>query len=121
MNNVLRHLQENKCYQVKCVVWCVMPTPRMNSVLQEQANYIHQFITDDENTTENEAGRIWNNVLIVCKGKVNCCCLSSRNQKLFCQLSPKLEGDVQGAVLAAKDKFVHAEPRAIRSEQLLVK
>ena len=39
-----RHLQDNRCYQVKCVVWCVMPTPRMDAVLQEQANYIHQFV-----------------------------------------------------------------------------
>ena len=65
-----RHLQDNRCYQVKCVVWCVMPTPRMDAVLQEQANYIHQFVTDDENTEENEDGKIWSNVLIVCKGKV---------------------------------------------------
>ena len=47
-----------------------MPTPRMDAVLQEQANYIHQFVTNDENTEENEDGKIWNNVLIVCKGKV---------------------------------------------------
>ena len=65
-----RHLQDNRCYQVKCVVWCVMPTPRMDAVLQDQANYIHQFVTNDENTEENEDGKIWSNVLIVCKGKV---------------------------------------------------
>ena len=58
------------------MVWCVMPTPRMDAVLQEQANYIHQFVTDDENTEENEEGKIWNNVLIVCKGKVGVIVLS---------------------------------------------
>ena len=58
------------------MVWCVMPTPRMDAVLQEQANYIHQFVTDDENTEENEEGNIWNNVLIVCKGKVGVIVLS---------------------------------------------
>ena len=47
-----------------------MPTPRMDALLQEQANYIHNFITDDEETEEDESGRIWSNVLIVCKGKV---------------------------------------------------
>ena len=48
-----------------------MPTPRMDAVLQEQANYIHRFVTDDENTEENEEGKIWSNVLIVCKGQVS--------------------------------------------------
>ena len=66
-----RHMQTNHCHQVKCVVWCVMPTPRMDAVLQEQANYIHRFVTDDENTEENEEGKIWSNVLIVCKGQVS--------------------------------------------------
>ena len=55
---------------MSCVIWCVMPTPRMDALLQEQANYIHNFITDDEETEEDESGRIWSNVLIVCKGKV---------------------------------------------------
>ena len=68
--SLLRHLQDNQCYQVKCVVWCVMPTPRMDAVLQEQARFIHNLVTDDESTEENEEGRIWSNVLIVCKGKV---------------------------------------------------
>ena len=62
-----RHMQTNHCHQVKCVVWCVMPTPRMDAVLQEQANYIHRFITDEEK----EGGKIWSNVLIVCKGQVS--------------------------------------------------
>ena len=52
------------------MVWCVMPTPRMDAVLQDQANYIHQFVTNNENKKENEDGKIWSNVLIVCKGKV---------------------------------------------------
>ena len=57
------------------VVWCVMPTPRMNAILQEQAHFIDQFITDDENTPENEGGKIWSNVVVVCKGKVCPACL----------------------------------------------
>ena len=44
-----------------------MPTPRMDALLQEQANYIHRFITDEEK----EGGKIWSNVLIVCKGQVS--------------------------------------------------
>ena len=54
---------------------------------------------EDENTREKEEGQIWNNVLIVCKGK----------------LAPELETDVQGARLAAKQHNIHAEPLAIRS------
>jgi len=96
--SLLRHLQDNQCYQVKCVVWCVMPTPRMDAVLQEQARFIHNLVTDDERTEENEEGRIWSNVLIVCKGKV----------------SSEQAGDVQGAVQAAKRAFTPAEPRTIR-------
>ena len=42
----------------------------MDAVLQEQANYIHSLVTDEENTEENGEGKIWSNVLIVCKGKV---------------------------------------------------
>ena len=85
---------------MSAVVWCVMPTPRMDAVLQEQASFIDQFITDDEDTPENEGGKIWSNVVIVCKGK----------------LSPALAGDVQGALLAAKHKYIHATPLAIRSD-----
>ena len=101
------------------MVWCVMPTPRMDAVLQDQANYIHQFVTDDENTEENEDGKIWSNVLIVCKGKVGVMSLTI-NLIFFIklsinQLSSELAGDVQGAVLAAKNKWGQAKPRTIRN------
>ena len=63
-------MQVNHCYNVKAVVWCIMPTPRMDANLQAQAKFIDMFTPDDEKTPENEAGKIWNNVFIVCKGKV---------------------------------------------------
>ena len=66
-----------------------MPTPRMDAVLQEQANYIHQFVTNDENTEENEDGKIWSNVLIVCKGKVGV--KSLRVLTIYLQLSILVE------------------------------
>ena len=68
--DLLRHMQENKEYCVKAVVWCIMPTPRMDANLQAQAKFIDMFTPDDPNTAENEEGKIWNNVVIICKGKV---------------------------------------------------
>ena len=68
--DLLRHMQDNQEYCVKAVVWCIMPTPRMDANLQAQAKFIDMFTPDDEKTTENEAGKIWNNVVIICKGKV---------------------------------------------------
>lgn len=97
---LLRHMQANHLYNVKAVVWCIMPTPRMDANLQAQAKFIDMFTPDDEKTPENEAGRIWNNVVIICKGKIN----------------PDLSGDVQGAVMASKQASVHADPLSIRYE-----
>ena len=68
--DLLRHMQENKEYCVKAVVWCIMPTPRMDANLQAQAKFIDMFTPDDPNTPQNEEGRIWKNVVIICKGKV---------------------------------------------------
>jgi len=98
--DLLRHMQANHLYCVKAVVWCIMPTPRMDANLQAQATFIDMFTPDDEKTSVNEAGKIWNNVVIVCKGKIN----------------PELSGDVQGAVMASKLNSVHAEPLSIRYE-----
>eukprot|EP00092_Neocalanus_flemingeri_P004241 GFUD01004561.1.p1 GENE.GFUD01004561.1~~GFUD01004561.1.p1 ORF type:complete len:421 (+),score=123.54 GFUD01004561.1:440-1702(+) len=98
--DLLRHMQVNHCYNVKAVVWCIMPTPRMDANLQAQAKFIDMFTPDDEKTAENEAGQIWNNVVIICKGKIN----------------PDKTADVQGAVMASKQNSVHAEPLSIRFE-----
>jgi len=98
--DLLRHMQANHLYNVKAVVWCIMPTPRMDANLQAQAKFIDMFTPDDEKTPENEAGRIWNNVVIICKGKIN----------------PELSADVQGAVMASKQNSVHADPLSIRYE-----
>ena len=62
--DLLHHMQVNHCYNVKAVVWCILPTVRMDANLQAQAKFINMF------TPENEAGKIWTNVVIVCKGKV---------------------------------------------------
>ena len=67
---LLKHLQSNKIYKVKAVMWCVMPTPRMDAILQAQAEFIDMFTMDDEKTAKIESGLIWPNVVIVCKGKV---------------------------------------------------
>ena len=68
--DLLKHLQNNKLYKVKAVVWCVMPTPRMDAILQAQAEFIDMFTMEDEKTVKIEAGQIWPNVVIVSKGKV---------------------------------------------------
>ena len=67
---LLKHLQSNKIYKVKAVVWCVMPTPRMDAILQAQADFIDMFTMEDEKTAKVEAGTIWPNVVIISKGKV---------------------------------------------------
>ena len=56
-------MQDNHIYNVKAVVWCVLPQPRMDALLQAQARFIDMF------TEGIEAGRIWSNVLIISKGK----------------------------------------------------
>jgi hypothetical protein len=61
---LLRHMQNNKLSKVKAVVWCVLPQPRMDTTLQAQAKFIDMF------TVEDDKGRIWSNVIIICKGKV---------------------------------------------------
>ena len=70
---LLRHMQDNKLYKVKAVVWCILPQPRMDAMLQSQARFIEMF------TEGIAAGRIWSNVVIVCKGKASqniVCCLN---------------------------------------------
>ena len=57
-------MQTNKLPMVKAVVWCVLPQPRMDSTLQAQAKFIDMF------TDKNDKGKIWANVVIICKGKV---------------------------------------------------
>jgi len=98
--DLLRHLQKERLTSIKAVLWFVMPTPRMDSMLQQQAKFIESFTTEDESTREKEAGQIWTNVVIVCKGK----------------LATELEGDVQGAQMAAKSFNLHAQIPAIRYE-----
>lgn len=56
-------------YSVQALVWCVTPTPRMDSNLQQQAKFIEMFTPDNPLTEEIEAGQIWQNVVIVCKSK----------------------------------------------------
>lgn len=88
---LLRHMQNNQMYSVKAVVWCVLPQPRMDAMLQAQAKFIDMF------TMEGDKGKIWSNVLILCKGK----------------LSQKASEDCQGAVTAAKKVYVHAAPHTM--------
>ena len=47
-----------------------MPTPRMDAILQAQADFIDMFTMEDEKTAKVEAGTIWPNVVIISKGKV---------------------------------------------------
>ena len=68
--DLLKYMQKNKLYKVRAVVWNVMPTPRMDAILQAQAEFIDMFTMEDEKTVKIEAGQIWPNVVIVCKGKV---------------------------------------------------
>jgi len=91
---LLHHMQDNKLYNVAAVVWCVLPQPRMDALLQSQARFIEMF------TTGNKSGRIWSNVLIVCKGK----------------LAKTSFDDCQGARMAAKKANVHADPKYIGYE-----
>ena len=37
--DILRHLQGNGISLVRAVLWFVMPTPRMDAMLQQQAKY----------------------------------------------------------------------------------
>jgi hypothetical protein len=37
VKELLHHMQDNKMYKVKAVVWCVLPQPTMDSMLQAQA------------------------------------------------------------------------------------
>ena len=60
---LLQHMQDNMLYRVKGVVWCVLPQPRMDALLQAQARFIEMF------STGSKAGTIWGNVVIICKGK----------------------------------------------------
>jgi len=60
---LLRHMQDNKLYRLKAVVWCVLPQPRMDALLQAQARFIEMF------SQGGKSGTIWTNVLIICKGK----------------------------------------------------
>jgi len=85
---LLRHMQNNKLYWVKAVVWCVLPQVRMDALLQAQAKFIDMF------TVKGDTGKIWSNVLILCKGKLQ-----------------KVSEDCQGAMTAAKKVHVHAEPQ----------
>ena len=61
---LLRHMQQHSLPMVKAVVWCVLPQPRMDSTLQAQAKFIDMF------TDKKDKGKIWSNVVIICKGKV---------------------------------------------------
>jgi len=91
---LLRHMQNNKLCKVKAVVWCVLPQPRMDSMLQAQAKFI------DMCTVGEDAGKIWSNVVIICKGK----------------LAKTAFEDCQGARMAAKKVYVHADPKCLGYE-----
>jgi len=87
--DLLKHMQEHKLNKVAAVVWCVLPQIRMDSVLQAQARFIDMFT---------DKGRIWSNVVILCKGKGP---------------GESPAEDCKGAVMAAKKVNVHAEPRTV--------
>jgi len=91
---LLSYMQKNTLSKVKAVIWCVVPQPRMDSTLQAQANFIDMF------TTETDKGRIWSNVIIVCKGK----------------LAKTAFEDCQGARMAAKKSYMHADPKCLGYE-----
>ena len=90
-----RYIAAQKCYRVKAVVWCVEPKVRMTPGLQSQAKII-DMLTEGE-----DAGKIWSNVLIICRGS------PGRNADV--------EADWQGAVMAAKSVYPAASPRTVRS------
>jgi len=87
--DLLKHMQTSKLHKVAAVVWCVLPQIRMDSVLQAQARFIDMFT---------DKGRIWSNVIILCKGKGP---------------AESAAEDCKGAVMAAKKANVHAEPRTV--------
>lgn len=87
--DLLKHMQTSKLHKVAAVVWCVLPQIRMDSVLQAQARFIDMFT---------DKGRIWSNVIILCKGKGP---------------GESSAEDCKGAVMAAKKVNVHAEPRTL--------
>ena len=57
-------MQQKSIYNIKAVIWCVLPQPRMDSTLQAQAEFIDMF------TVEQEKGRIWSNVVVIAKGPI---------------------------------------------------
>jgi len=91
---LLSHMQQNDLPMVKAVVWCVLPQPRMDSTLQAQAKFIDMF------TDKSDKGKIWANVVIVCKGK----------------LAKTAYEDCQGARMAAKNAYVLADPKCLGYE-----
>jgi len=95
---MLRHLQKNKLNTVKAVLWFITPTPRMDAILQKQAEFIEQFTMEDDSTREKEAGLMWSNTVIVCKGK----------------MAAELDMDVQGARMAARTQNIYCNLPAIR-------
>jgi len=96
--DMLRHLQKNRLNNVKAVLWFITPTPRMDAILQKQAEFIEQFTMEDDTTREKEAGLMWSNTVIVCKGK----------------MAAELDMDAQGARMAARTQNIYCNLPAIR-------
>jgi len=96
--DILLHLQKNKLTNVKAVLWFITPTPRMDAILQKQAEFIEQFTLEDPSTREKEAGLMWSNTVVVCKGK----------------MAAELDTDVQGARKAAQTQNIYCTLPALR-------
>lgn len=49
--DLLWFLQDHKIYNILAVIWCVLPQPRMDSTLQNQAKFIDMFTMDNDKGT----------------------------------------------------------------------
>ena len=58
-------MQANHCNNAKAVIWCITPTLKMDTNLQAQAEFIQMLSQNGK-----EPWKIWNNVVIICAGKV---------------------------------------------------
>ena len=91
VKDLLKHLAKENFQFVDAVVWCVSPNERMDKTLQTQAKLI-DMLTQDQ-----DWGKIWSNVIILCKGK----------------LRKTAKEDCVGAEMAAKEICRTASPRSL--------
>jgi len=89
--DLLWHLDKNNIQSVKAVVWCVSPNEKKDMMLQKQAKLI-DMLTKDE-----DQGKIWANVIILCKGT----------------LKRAAKEDCIGAEMAAREICETAAPRSL--------